>query len=78
MTTTAQKWGGSIGVRIPHRIAKKYGIINGTQLQVSDDGESILIKPIENEITLEALLLQCEGSNPHEEIFSDSVGREEI
>lgn len=25
MTTTAQKWGSSIGVRIPQRIAKMYG-----------------------------------------------------
>ncbi len=78
MTTTAQKWGGSIGVRIPHRIAKKYGVVNGSQLQVSDDGEKIIIRPVENEITLEELLAQCVGDNPHKEIFGDSVGKEEI
>lgn len=78
MTTTAQKWGGSIGVRIPKKLAEKYGVINGTQIQVSDDGEGILIKPVENEFTLEELLAQCEGDNPHNEFFSDSVGKEEL
>ncbi|WP_235588578.1 AbrB/MazE/SpoVT family DNA-binding domain-containing protein [Sporosarcina koreensis] len=78
MTTTAQKWGGSIGVRIPQRIAKKYGVVNGTQLEISDDGERIIIRPVENEFTLEELLAQCEGGNPHQEFFSEPAGREEI
>lgn len=78
MTTTAQKWGGSIGVRIPQKIAKKFGVVNGTQLEISDDGEKIIIKPVENEFTLEELLAQCEGGNPHKELFSEPVGREEI
>ncbi|MGG0669089.1 AbrB/MazE/SpoVT family DNA-binding domain-containing protein [Lederbergia citrisecunda] len=78
MTTTAQKWGGSIGVRIPQRIAKKYGVVNGTQLEISDDGERIIIRPVENEFTLEELLAQCEGGNPHKEFFNEPAGREEI
>ncbi len=78
MTTTAQKWGGSIGVRIPQKIAKKYGVVNGSQIQVFDDGENIIIKPIQDEFTLDELLAQCEGNNPHQELFSDSVGKEEI
>lgn len=78
MTTTAQKWGGSIGVRIPQKIAKKYGVVNGSQVQVLDDGEQIVIKPIKNEITLKQLLAQCEGDNPNPEFFSDSVGKEKI
>lgn len=78
MTTTAQKWGGSIGVRIPQKIAKKYGLVNGSQIQVLDDGENIVIKPIKDEFTLKELLAQCEDDNPNKEFFSDSVGREEI
>ncbi|GAB4074580.1 AbrB/MazE/SpoVT family DNA-binding domain-containing protein [Barrientosiimonas marina] len=76
--TTAQKWGGSIGVRIPQKIAKKYGVVSGSPIQVSDDGEKIIIQPVENEFTLEELLEQCEGDNPHEELFSDSSGKEEL
>lgn len=79
MVTTAQKWGNSIGVRIPKRIAKKYGIENGSEIQVTDDGEQIILKRVENEeYTLEELLAQCEGENPHPEYFAAPMGREEI
>lgn len=78
MTTTAQKWGGSIGVRIPQKIAKKYGVVNGSLLEVSEDGENIIIRPVTNEVTLEELLAQCVGDNPHDEFFSDTAGKEEI
>lgn len=78
MTTTAQKWGGSIGIRIPQRIAKKYGVVNGSQIQVTDDGERIILNPVENEFTLEELLAQCEGENPHSEFFSEPIGREKL
>lgn len=79
MTTTAQKWGGSIGVRIPKRIADKYGVVNGSPIRITEDGDRIIIKPVEdNEFTLEELLAQCEGENPHSELFGEPMGREEI
>lgn len=79
VTTTAQKWGGSIGVRIPQNIAKKYGIVNGTRVQVSDDGEKIVIKPVKNKPTLEELVAKCTPENSHEEIdFGGPTGRELI
>jgi len=78
MTTTAQKWGGSIGVRIPQKIAQKYGVVNGSQIQVTEDGERIILKPVENDFTLEELLAQCEGENPHSEFFGEPMGKEEL
>lgn len=36
MTITAQNWGNSIGVRIPKKIAEKFEIENGTELEVSE------------------------------------------
>lgn len=77
MTTTAQNWGGSIGVRIPHHIAKKYGIKNGVKIQVSDDGEKIVLQPANHKPTLEELTAKCSPDNSHEEIdFGGPVGRE--
>lgn len=77
MTTTAQKWGGSTGVRIPQHIAKKYGIVPGTQVQVSDDGERVVINPVKNKPTLEELVAKCTPESSHEEIhFGGPVGRE--
>jgi len=79
MTTTAQKWGGSIGVRIPHHMAKKYGIVNGVRIQISDDGEKIVLNPLKDKPTLEELVAKCTPENSHEEIdFGGPIGRELI
>ncbi|GAB4074599.1 hypothetical protein GCM10028778_21020 [Barrientosiimonas marina] len=79
MTTTAQKWGGSTGVRIPQHLAKKYGIAPGTKVQVSDDGEKVVLNPVEDKPTLEELVAKCTPESSHEEIdFGGPVGRELI
>lgn len=53
MTTTAHKWGGSTGVRIPQHLAKKYNITPGTKIEMSDDGEKIVLIPKQDKPTLE-------------------------
>ncbi|WP_373896403.1 AbrB/MazE/SpoVT family DNA-binding domain-containing protein [Virgibacillus sp. CBA3643] len=78
MTTKAQRWGNSIGVRIPFRVAKKYGLVNGSQIEMEEKESGIFFKPVEGKPTLDHLLSKCEGENPHEEFFSTPVGREEI
>lgn len=77
MTTTAQKWGGSMGVRIPQHLAKKYNITPGTKIQVTDDGKQIILSPKRPKPTLEELVAKCTPENSHEEIdFGGPVGRE--
>lgn len=80
VTTTAQQWGGSIGVRIPQRIAKKYGVKNGSPIKVTEDGERIILKPVKDDKpTLEELISKCTPDHAHEEIdFGGPVGRELI
>lgn len=79
MTTTAQKWGGSTGVRIPQHIAKKYNIVPGTKVQVSDDGEKIVLTPEKDKPTLKELVAKCTPESSHEEIdFGGPIGRELI
>jgi len=78
MVAKVQKWGNSLGVRIPQRLTKKYNLVNGSQVRIMDDGQGILLKPENNEYTLEELLAQCEGENPHSEFFSEPMGKEEI
>lgn len=77
MTVTAQKWGNSIGIRIPFKLAEKYGIAKGTELDIYDTKNGIELKP-KGKPTLEDLLAQCEGKNPHEEFFSKPAGKEEL
>lgn len=76
MTTTIHKWGNSLGVRIPQSIAKKYGVNNGSQVQLRDDGQRIIIEPIKDEPTLEELLSQCTPDKRHNEIDFGRVGKE--
>jgi len=68
MNTTAQKSDGSIGIRIPHHIAKKYGIVSGIWIQITDDGEKIVLNPVKDKPTLEELVAKCTLEGNHEEI----------
>lgn len=66
MTTTAQKWGNSIGVRIPKRLAQKYGISNGSEVKFTESEKGIFIEPIEGEPTLDELLARVTDENRHD------------
>lgn len=77
MTVTAQKWGNSIGVRIPFKLADKYGIVKGTELSIRDTKNGIELVPNEKPI-LDDLLSQCDGENPYGEFFSRPVGKERL
>jgi len=68
MAIIAQNWGNSIGIRIPKKIAGKFEIKNGTELEVSEDGKSIILKPVNNDPTLEELMAGITKENQHEEI----------
>lgn len=80
MTTTAQKWGGSIGVRIPKRLADKYGVDNGSQIKITEtkDEKGIVIMPITDKPTLNDLLEMCNPQDRHEEIDFGIKGNELI
>lgn len=77
MFTTAKKWGNSIGVRIPFKLAQKYGIENGTELKIHDSQDGMMLK-VSDRPTLDSLLSQCEGENPVGEVLHDKVGKEEL
>lgn len=68
MTTTAEKWGDGIGVRIPKRIVDKLELTAGSELQVTEEQGKIILKPVEKSPRLEELLAQCSPDKRHEEI----------
>ena len=78
MTTKVQKWGGSLGVRLPKHVAEQFGVENGSRVEVVPSDEGIYVKPIEvYEPTLEELMAQITEDNQHEEIdFGQSEGNE--
>lgn len=70
-----QKWGNSLGIRIPKAIAKKVGLEEGTEIDFDIEDDKIIIK--RKSITLNELLLKITPDNIHNEVSTgDAQGRE--
>lgn len=54
------------------------GFVNDSKTQVTSDERRIILTPIRDEFTLEGLLSQCKGSNPHPEHFAGAIGMEAL
>ena len=75
MTTTVQKWGNSLGVRIPKDIAKKMRFVVGSRITVTPEKGRVVIKAAaqpsaeENVPSLEELLRRVTPRNRHPETY---------
>lgn len=75
MQSRVQKWGNSLGLRIPKTIAQQAGLSEGTTVNFSVRGNSIVINP--QQYSLETMLSQITPDNVHKEIDTGYiVGRE--
>ena len=76
MTIKVQKWGNSLGVRIPKKIANSLHLISGTEVEVTVKEQTIIIK--NNYSELDRLLQDINQSNIHKEQFveEDRQGNE--
>ncbi len=81
-TVIAQKWGNSLGIRIPKEAADRIGIGQGSEmeLKVIESEGIITLKPkrVRKKYTLEELLSQITPENRHKEIDFGNEGRELI
>lgn len=76
MDAIIQKWGNSLGIRIPNQIAKELNLENGSHVEILDDEGKILILPQERK-NLKEKLSMINAENIHEEISTGkSQGRE--
>lgn len=79
-TVVAQKWGNSLGIRIPKEAADRIGIIQGSELELLVDANenTIKLKPkkAKKNYKLEELLSQITDDNIHAEIDFGIEGRE--
>ena len=78
MQTKVQKWGNSLGVRIPRPFADQVHIGEGSIVDIEESDGHIVIKLIAPaEYTLDALLAGITDENRHDEIETGGpVGRE--
>lgn len=78
MSTTVQKWGNSLGIRIPKIYAKKVNIKQGDLVDIEADSEKLVIKPDRRKrLDLKDLVSKINEENIHNEAdFGDRAGRE--
>ena len=77
MLTKVQKWGNSLAVRIPRGFAQQLMIQQGSEVDLSLDGDRLVIKPRRRELSLSELLAQVTDENIHAEIATgEPTGRE--
>mgnify|MGYP000185425633 CR=1 FL=1 len=75
MQMKVAKWGNSIGIRIPQKVAEQAKIKDGSIVEIEIDNETIKIK--KRELSLEKLLDAITSENLHKEISTGSpVGGE--
>lgn len=78
MQTTIQKWGNSLGVRLPRGITLNKSLKEGSRVLVTETKTGLAIEIVEKpEIKLDDLLRGVTKKNLHKEIdWSNPVGKE--
>ena len=78
MVTKIQKWGNSLGLRIPKSFAKHAGVEEGSPVDISIEGDKLIIRPVHPlRYKLKNLVSKIREDNLHDEISTgDPVGRE--
>lgn len=78
MVTKIQKWGNSLGLRIPKSLAKNAGVEEGTEVDISFEGDRLVVQPLQSfRYQLRDLLSEVREDNLHNEIpTGNPKGRE--
>ena len=78
MITTVQKWGNSLGVRIPSAAAKEVRLREGSQVEIRGEDSRLVIVPLEQPgFALDVMLKKITKDNaPGEVDFGPPQGRE--
>ncbi len=78
MQTKVQKWGNSLGLRIPKSFAEQAGVEAGSEVDLSVKNGELIIRPRRlPRYDLEDLLHGITAENTHAEVETgDRVGRE--
>ena len=76
MHSQVQKWGNSLGIRIPKTIAQKLRLHSGSQVELDMINQRIVIT--KSNLELDLLLDRIDSTNFHHENFTDdsNVGNE--
>jgi antitoxin MazE len=81
MATTVQKWGNSLGIRIPKSVAEQVDLTTGTRVEFDTSNGVLTIRPARqrrrSKYKLADMLARMKPSQRHGEMFKGGpVGRE--
>ena len=78
MRTKTEKWGRSLGLRIPKTLAEQAGIEVGSEIELSVRDGDLIVRPLQiHRYNLKDLLRGVTPENIHTEIeIGDPVGKE--
>ena len=78
MAMRVQKWGNSLGIRIPKSVAEQVNLRAGTEVEFDTTGGVLTIRPKRRrQYTLSQLLGRAKGPSPHADLNAGGpVGRE--
>ncbi len=75
MTVKLKRWGNSLGLRIPHQLAKELSLSPEQEYTITVVDGSLLVSPVEK-MSLDQLLEGMSRDMGHEEQTTDFVGKE--
>ena len=78
MRRRVQKWGNSLGIRIPKGLAVETGLVPGSQVELSVDEGRLVVEPVAvASYALEELLAGITEGNRHDGVeLGPAVGNE--
>ncbi len=72
-----QKWGNSLGIRIPVSYAEQLNLKDGSEIEMELLGQEVILRPKHKKLTLNELLSKITPENRHQEIdFGKAEGNE--
>ncbi len=72
-----KKWGNSLAIRVPKKVAEQCKIYDGSKVSISIEGNGMFIDVIDKANELKALISEITPENIHAEILSDeNIGHE--
>lgn len=71
MILRLNKWGNSLGLRIPSQLAARYAFVDGISVSVEETEDGLLIKPVPRQLSLDYLLEGLSEQNQHPDYFEE-------
>jgi len=76
MDVQVSKWGNSLAIRIPHKMAEALNLLEGTAAALSLKNGKLLVAPKNKKYDLDALLSGITEENTHIEEDFGQMGKE--